>query len=590
MSTILVRQKIAEFLKSSDPSVLCIRGNWGTGKTYTWDDELKKAAKLKDGIALEKYAYVSLFGLNSIDEVQRQIATQTIKRERIGQPFDSSNLSAAFEDGLALAKKAAGKFSGLFGDGYYAAGAALMTMLIRNRLVCIDDLERKGEHLRSGDILGLISQLKEERKCKVALLLNDEQLEDRPEFEGFLEKVVDLNLRFIPSPTESASTALDILEGNQTLKYDLREQTILLEIDNIRVVRKIHAIVSDIAPMLKDYKPGVLKAVTKSLVLFGWCYYQPEMAPPISFVKAIGEYSFATQPPDEEVARLREKWEPRLRQYGFTQTDDFDLTLIDGIINGYFDPKVVAVYASELNKIEQAAEANAKLETAWGSFRNSFDDNGEELVADLMGCFEANAKFYSLGTTSQLIDLFGRIGLQEEARKVFDIYEKAHDGDVSAFDVERLFRFGMELPEDILAKVTKARKGVKPNLSNDALFLGLKEAGFGSDVAAQLAKLPVDEYVRVLTSHRGDELSRIREGLTDYLNVSNPTNIAIEIMNRAADALKVIAERSPLDSARAHTWQLIQWQRRMARPEEDLAPPVVPEEIDAPDEDGPAGS
>ncbi|MCV3206917.1 hypothetical protein OHD62_09710 [Mesorhizobium sp. YC-39] len=587
MSTNLVRQKIAEFLKSSDPSVLCIRGNWGTGKTYTWDDELKKAAKVKDGIALEKYAYVSLFGLNSIDEVQRQIATQTIKRERIGQPFDSSNLSAAFEDGLTLAKKTAGKFSGLFGDGYYAAGAALMTMLIRNRLVCIDDLERKGEHLRSEDILGLISQLKEERDCKVALLLNDERLDDRPQFERFLEKVVDLNLRFIPSASESAATALDNLKATPIPTDDVREQTILLGIDNIRVIRKIYSIVSDIAPMLKDYKPGVLKAVTKSLVLFGWCNYQPEMAPTLNFLKAIGEYPFATQPPNEEVAGLREKWEPKLRQYGYTHTDDFDLVLMDGIINGYFDPKVVAVYATELNKIEQSAEANAKLEKAWDSYRNSFDDNGEELVAELMECFEANAQFYSLGTTSQLIDLFGRIGHQEEANKVFDLYEKAHDGDVSAFDVERLFRFGMELPKDILARVTKAREGVKPDLSNDALFLGLKEAGFDSDIAAQLAKLPVEEYVRVLTSHRGDELRKIREGLTDYLNVSNPTNIAIEIMYRAADALQVIAARSPLDSARAHTWQLIQWQKKFGRlPDAELS--VIPEATGAQEEATPA--
>ncbi|UVK51197.1 hypothetical protein DBIPINDM_004427 [Mesorhizobium sp. AR02] len=587
MSTKLVRQKVAEFLKTDDPGVLCIRGNWGTGKTYTWNDELEKAAKVKGGIGLEKYAYVSLFGLNSIEEVQRQIATQTIKRERIGQPFDATNLTAAYEDGVTLVKKLAGRFGGFLGDGYYGAAASLMTLLIRNRLICIDDLERKGEHLRSGDVLGLISQLTEERHCKVALLLNDERLDDRPQFEGFLEKVVDLNLRFIPSASESAATALDNLKAAPIPTDEVREQTILLGIDNIRVIQKIYSIVSDIAPMLKDYKPGVLRAVTKSLVLFGWCNYQPEIAPTLNFLKAIGEYSFATQPPNEEVAKLREKWEPKLRQYGFTHTDDFDLVLMDGIINGYFDPNVVAVYATELNKIEQSAEANAKLEKAWDSYRNSFDDNGQELVAELMECFEANAQFYSLGTTSQLIDLFGRIGHQEEAKKVFDLYEIAHDGDVSAFDVERLFRFGMELPKDILARVMKAREGVKPDLSSDALFLGLKEAGFGSDIAAQLAKLPVEEYVRVLTSHRNEELRKIREGLTDYLNVSNPTNIAIEIMSRAADALQIIAARSPLDSARAHTWQLIQWQKKFGRlPDAEL--PVIPKATEASEEAAPA--
>ena len=71
MSVENVRGQIRKFLRSPHSDVLCIRGNWGTGKTWTWLDELKKAASDKDGLSKSKYAYVSLFGQNSLNTKRR---------------------------------------------------------------------------------------------------------------------------------------------------------------------------------------------------------------------------------------------------------------------------------------------------------------------------------------------------------------------------------------------------------------------------------------------------------------------------------------------------------------------------------------
>jgi hypothetical protein len=127
------------------------------------------------------------------------------------------------------------------------------------------------------------------------------------------------------------------------------------------------------------------------------------------------------------------------------------------------------------------------------------------------------------------------------------------------------------LPEDIRAKVTAIKDSVKPDLSNDELFMRLKEFGFGSDEATRLAGLPVEEYIRVLTAHSRDELQWIRNGLTDYVTVTNPNANAVAIMSRAADALKVIAEQNPLNRARARTWRLIQWQEARNAPVAQVA-------------------
>jgi len=39
----LVKREIVRFLKSEEPEVLCIRGKWGVGKTYSWKQYLKEA-------------------------------------------------------------------------------------------------------------------------------------------------------------------------------------------------------------------------------------------------------------------------------------------------------------------------------------------------------------------------------------------------------------------------------------------------------------------------------------------------------------------------------------------------------------------
>ncbi len=84
MSIETVNSEISKFLQSNEPAVLCIRGKWGVGKTYNWTKLLEEA--LKTGkVALPRYSYVSLFGINSIDELKFAIFENvvTLKKGKI---------------------------------------------------------------------------------------------------------------------------------------------------------------------------------------------------------------------------------------------------------------------------------------------------------------------------------------------------------------------------------------------------------------------------------------------------------------------------------------------------------------------------
>src|SRR3712207_2036559 len=72
VSTDLVNSEVVKFLKSQAPEVLCIRGKWGVGKTYTWTTRLEEV-QTSGKIALQRYSYVSLFGINSLDELKFSI-------------------------------------------------------------------------------------------------------------------------------------------------------------------------------------------------------------------------------------------------------------------------------------------------------------------------------------------------------------------------------------------------------------------------------------------------------------------------------------------------------------------------------------
>ena len=79
-------------------------------------------------------------------------------------------------------------------------GGAIAYETACDALVCFDDFERSGDSLKPKDMLGLITQPREERDCDVALILNYSQLDnDEEDFLKHSEKAIDLHVLSQPS-------------------------------------------------------------------------------------------------------------------------------------------------------------------------------------------------------------------------------------------------------------------------------------------------------------------------------------------------------------------------------------------------------
>jgi hypothetical protein len=542
-----VRVAIERFLSTDTPQVLCIRGAWGTGKTYTWDDVLKKMATDKR-IPLAKYAKVSLFGLNSLQEIKREIFQSTISVQQIGKPFDIKE----YKDVYAGLKSSGLIFKVLpfLHDNAIDAAVEAAALLARKQLLCIDDLERKGENLRSVDVLGYISQLRDNRACKVVLLLNDEELEDKNEFESYLEKVVDLYLRFEPSGEELAHIAIPEDDKIATL---VRDNAITLGINNVRVIRKILGLVRDVAPMLAEYSFRVTMNAADTITLLGWSYLQPEIAPPLEYLKRVDIYT-----PNQDDNEQHQKWRDLLQGYRYSHTSDFDLLLLRGIQNGYFNKAEIDRHALQLHRADIRETAAKQLKDLWDEVYYSFTEPLAPLLTRLFESYRRNVDNMSLGNMTHLENFFREMG-DRRSEDIVDLYIEANENVIGAFEVSGLYYRGNELPKELRDRLVAAEKAQRPALSSDELLIALGTRGFEQDVVASAAELPVSEYIRILKAYQGSQLSDIISGLRQYRNVANPSPAIIGVMTKAANALRTIEKESPLNALRSRRVGLIQW-------------------------------
>jgi len=131
--------------------------------------------------------------------------------------------------------------------------------------------------------MGVVSHLKEEKHCKVVLILNDQRLEgeNAEAFNKYLEKTVDVFLEFDPTSTECVAIAL---HANSKMHDELWQDCLKLGISNIRVIRKIERIAKLVLPIIEDLDDRVLQSAIKSLTLFGWSIYSDE-SPDIAFIR-----------------------------------------------------------------------------------------------------------------------------------------------------------------------------------------------------------------------------------------------------------------------------------------------------------------
>jgi hypothetical protein len=553
MSVQNVRAAIERFLADPNPQVLCIRGAWGTGKTYTWKDMAKVQRDKRDGIALKQYAYVSLFGLNTLSEMKVQIVQNTTTTAKIGEFIDEETIRDALDKAEGPAKKAGMWLLQTIMGNRFDSAIAAMSAMISKQIVVFDDLERKGAKLSNADIFGYASYLKSERDCKVVLLLNHEHLSDadKDSFDSYLEKVVDVSLEFTPTIVEIADIAVPLAKRDKIGTW-LHENATLLGITNIRVIWKIEAMARDVAPMLAEYSETVTKNAVHTLTLFGWSYLQPKSAPPLEYLKTAHPYSTSGSTAELDVA-----WRDILLKYNFIATTPFDLVLIEGMKKGFFQKVIIDQHAPDLHRSDILAGVEAELRDIWMDWTYSFVITQEQFLDRMYEFFTREVGNLSLGSMVAIEAEFREFG-DDRAKDIPLKFIEANSSNPGAFDIEHLEMFGTNVHRTLKDQLLAALQGTTPKLSKDEIFGVLHDRGFEPEIYEAAALLPVDDYIQALKSPDRGKVSNLVRGFRQYLRSSGHPMAVNTVMEKAGLALREISKESDINLKRAMKTGLIQ--------------------------------
>lgn len=377
--------EILRFLASPDAEVLCITGKWGVGKTFAWKHYLKIAQTNKI-ISLDNYSYVSLFGREVLEDVKTAIVENTVDSHIIETRPNIDNFRNSIGHATAYAneiKKLASYFP--TSSGWAGGLNRLIYLNLHKQIICFDDLERSGKNLESKSIMGIVSELKEEKKCKVVILLNKDESQDTnlSSFEEQLEKVADIVLNFNPTIKQAVEIGLD----QSSPHYASMSRCItILQITNIRVIKQIERICGRAIEIIAEIDERIINQAISTLALLTFSKLQPDQAPSMDFIIKYNRYGdlLGKDNKDDPVSRKRREDRNFLQSYDFGGMDEFDQSLLDGINNGYFDIEKLKAEADKLRSKIDIGDKNALMRTAWDIFHGSFKLNEDEFIDTLL--------------------------------------------------------------------------------------------------------------------------------------------------------------------------------------------------------------
>ncbi|MGO4705861.1 hypothetical protein AB4072_08805 [Microvirga sp. 2MCAF38] len=546
MSVVAAKKELLRFLATSTPEVLALRGRWGVGKTFTWNRVLKEAKK--DGaIAIETYAYVSLFGLETLDQVRTATFENSIPRDEIGAPASTETFLKK-HSGILEKIPALKNLSG----GIQALGA----LSISNTIICIDDFERRGSKLRPDDIMGLISQFKEQRNCKIIIILNEDELKDeeRKAFRRHHDKVIDRSVDFAPTPVEAAGIAL-----KKEVRYSdlLNQSCIDLGIDNIRVLRKINRFMQEVDPLIAGFHEEVLKQVAKTVPLLVLGDLTGE--PSIEFLKSrkqdlLNQGRERPEQPEEE-----RRWSALLDGYNFSHLDELDLALLEGVQRGYFDEDKLKLAASDLEKQSSSREAHQAFESAWELYHGSFDDNRDEFVSALEANFQNAIPFLTPRNLNSTVKVLKKLGCRDKALDMLGLYVAKRVEEIDFFDLndDALLDAELDDPDVRQAFQEKITSFVDERDPRAILIAIGRNRGWDPKDIDLIASLSIEEFKQMFKATKGSDLKRIVKTCLDFGRIVDADNKMKEIHKKATDALREIGTESPLNALRVGKWGVV---------------------------------
>ncbi|ATV19221.1 hypothetical protein CFN58_31290 [Pseudomonas avellanae] len=421
-----IKDTLRTFATEETNNSIVLKGAWGTGKTFLWDEIVRNNGK---HFKNRNYSYVSLFGISTLKDLKRALFENKVFRDSAISKPSTHSLREGFKDIGGESSGWMRKGSSLLNDvsafGFRGIGPAieaLQFLRVTDTLIVLDDFERKSSTLHDKEVLGLISLLCESKNCRVLMLLNDQNLSE--EYTTYHEKVFDYEINYKPTTEDAAS----IVFKEQTYEHDsLKTNCIALEINNLRLLKKTQRYANVITSALKNAERKILDRAFLILPMAILAIYGGKNAKiDLDFI-LYGRHKPLPDSGDTDPV-VREKWNEVqakaqiLTDYGITTIDDFDLSIIDLVRNGYLEQaKLDKLIERFEEKIEHEKHVY-KLREAWNQYHKSFLDNEPSIVEAFSEAIRSGLHFFTVHELNSVADLYYELNRAGEIHPAIDQY------------------------------------------------------------------------------------------------------------------------------------------------------------------------
>ncbi len=367
------------------------------------------------------------------------------------------------------------------------------------------------------------------------------------------EKIIDREILFSITSDESFSYVFQPSFRHHDL---IKNCCLTLHIKNIRILQRIKRFIEDITPSIRGIEGKVAEDVLRSLTLYVWSYYDKASdAPPLEFILDYSPVSFYLDSKyKKEVSPEVNKWHEVMSSYGYFHTDDVDKCLIEFVETGYINkPK----FSDELRKKNEQYRVQKREESymeVWEIYRNSFDDDEQYFVEELVSNLRSNIKIISPSNLQSAVSALRELKQDALADDLVDEYfrQRNSEADIKAFRyLERssfLDDFKDEKLLSHLHKMWTSKEHDKRSLAETLKEITSKE-GTNWDDVRHLDSFTVDDYYKFFKAEKSPNLYHYVRKCLDLGEINHDT-VYKSVGDKAKEALLKIASESRINRMR----------------------------------------
>lgn len=577
MTTALARTALTCFVTDQSATAIALTGPWGSGKTWLWTDVIREQAARPEP-TFSRYSYVSLFGLNALAELKAALFENAVLPGNVQQGATPQSLKEEMQD-IFKEDTAVGAIWNFGEKGYWRGrknaqavasfvpfwGNAVRSatfLAIRNYVICIDDVERKGKDLAMTDVLGLVSYLREQRNCRVLLVLNEAGLgnagePERDRFSGFREKVLEREIVFDPTAEECAG---HVLNAELEMHRIAARYAVELGITNMRILQRLARLMDEFASLFSDAREPVVQAFVHAATVLTWSFYgEAGDAPPYRLTSSVkyGDF-FVIREPDPKTPDER-AWLSMLSAYGFRSLDDVDVEICHALERGYVDFEATRRAVTGANERADAEAVSGSIREAWALFHDSFADNAADFTALLTARASEGARWMRFTEAETTAHVLRRLGTDAQA----DGFTRAWIEENHRIDPTRLVladdHFGTGRADEgfrnAVAAVAKEAERA-PELGKTIQLLLGRNGWSQTDIDVLAAATDKDFLAFFRGAATGPNLTGYVRTVLQFGTVGDTTGVYHRIAVAASLALRTLAAESAVNAMRVGNFVL----------------------------------